>query len=349
MSQMMPLLIVLCGVVLLLLLITVAKLNAFISFIIVCLFVGLTMGLSVDEAINAVKKGIGDTLGLLALILGFGAMLGRIIADSGAAQRITRSMIAGFGLRRIHWALMLTGFIVGIPMFYAVGFVILIPIVFTVAAACVLIATLYPLALDALSGAKITVGAPYFNAVMMPIFLVVLLLMAVAPLVPWRKANPERLKSRLLVPAALGLVAGVVMLFATWPLHWTGPVAAALIAFVIGTIFTDFARAVNQRRVQHPGEPLPRSLARVVLGNRRHYGGMIVHLGIVVIAIGLTGSGLFRLEKSVVMSPGEVVEVGRERLRFDGVRSFQRENYFTVQGFSIGDFQLIQIWGAYWS
>jgi len=205
-------------------------------------------------------------------------------------------------------------------------------VVFTVATVCVLIATLYPLALDALSGAKITVGAPYFNAVMVPIFLAALLLMAVAPLVPWRKANPERLKSRLLVPAALGLAAGVVMLVTTWPLHWTGPVAAALIAFVTGTIVTDYARAVRQRRVQHPGESLLRALTRTVLGNRRHYGGMIVHLGIIAIAIGLTGSGLFRLEKSVIMMPGEVVEVGSERLRFDGVRSFQRENYFTLQG-----------------
>jgi cytochrome c-type biogenesis protein CcmF len=205
-------------------------------------------------------------------------------------------------------------------------------VIFTVAAACVLLGTLYPLALEALSGDKITVGAPYFNAVMVPIFLMVLLLMAVAPLVPWRKANTERLKSRLLVPASLGLIAGVVTLIAAWPLHWTGPVAAALIAFVVGTIFTDYARAVRQRRVQHPGESLARALLRTVLGNRRHYGGMIVHLGIITIALGLTGSGLFRLEKSVVMSPGEVVEIGSERLRFDGVRSFQRDNYFSVQG-----------------
>jgi cytochrome c-type biogenesis protein CcmF len=205
-------------------------------------------------------------------------------------------------------------------------------VIFTVAAACVLLGTLYPLALEALSGDKITVGAPYFNAVMVPIFLIVLLLMAVAPLVPWRKANTERLKSRLLVPASLGLIAGIVTLIAAWPLHWTGPVAAALIAFVAGTIFTDYARAVRQRRVQHPGESLVRSLLRTVLGNRRHYGGMIVHLGIITIALGLTGSGLFRLEKSVVMSPGEVVEIGSERLRFDGVRSFQRDNYFSVQG-----------------
>ena len=131
---MMPLIIVIISVLLLLVLITVAKFNAFVAFTIVCLFVGIAMGLSVDETIDALKKGIGDTLSLLVLILGFGAMLGRIIADSGAAQQITQTMVSVFGLKRVHWALMLAGFIVGIPMFYSVGFVILIPLVFTLAA-----------------------------------------------------------------------------------------------------------------------------------------------------------------------------------------------------------------------
>jgi Gnt-I system high-affinity gluconate transporter len=131
---MMPLLVVIIGVILLLLLITVVKFNAFLAFVIVCIFVGVTMGLSLDETIEALKKGIGDTLSLLVLILGFGAMLGQIIADSGAAQRITQTMVSAFGLKHVHLALMLAGFIVGIPMFFSVGFVILIPLVFTLAA-----------------------------------------------------------------------------------------------------------------------------------------------------------------------------------------------------------------------
>lgn len=130
----MPLLIVIAGVLLLLLLITAVKFDAFLSFVIVCLFVGMAMGLSIQETIAAMTKGLGDTLGFLVLILGFGAMLGRIVADSGAAHQITRTMVGAFGIKRLHWALMLTGFIVGIPMFYSVGFVILIPIVFTLAA-----------------------------------------------------------------------------------------------------------------------------------------------------------------------------------------------------------------------
>jgi cytochrome c-type biogenesis protein CcmF len=207
-------------------------------------------------------------------------------------------------------------------------------VVFTVAAACVLLGTLYPLVLDAVSQGqeKITVGAPYFNAVMVPIFMVVLLLMAIAPLVPWRKANPERLRTRLLIPIILAVLAGVAMLLFARPVRWVAPAAVTLIAFVAGTILTDFGRAVRQRRVQHPGEGWLPAMARTALGNRRHYGGMIVHFGIVIIAIGLTGSGLFRVEKSVVMAPGDVVDIAGEQLRFDGVRQFQRDNYFSTQG-----------------
>jgi Gnt-I system high-affinity gluconate transporter len=133
-SCIMPLVITIGGVLLLLILITVVKFDAFLSFVIVCLFVGISMGLSIQDTIDAMTKGLGDTLGFLVLILGFGAMLGRIMADSGAAQQITRTMVRAFGMKRLHWALMLTGFVVGIPMFYSVGFVILIPIVFTLAA-----------------------------------------------------------------------------------------------------------------------------------------------------------------------------------------------------------------------
>ena len=131
---MMPLLITFLGVLLLLLLITVFKLNTFLSFSLVCFFVGLSMGLPLNTIIDALQKGMGETLGLLVLILGFGSMLGKIVADSGSAQRISNTMVSAFGLKYVHWALMLTGFIVGIPMFYSVAFVVLIPIVFTVAA-----------------------------------------------------------------------------------------------------------------------------------------------------------------------------------------------------------------------
>ena len=131
----MPLLIVIFGIILLFILIVKFKLNAFISFIIVSLFVGIAEGMKLESVIDSIQNGIGNTLGFLVMILGFGAMLGKLVADSGAAQRITSKLVSKFGIKYIQWAVVLTGFIVGIPMFYSVGFVILIPLVFTVAAA----------------------------------------------------------------------------------------------------------------------------------------------------------------------------------------------------------------------
>lgn len=131
----MPLIIVAIGVLLLLVLILVFKLNSFLSLILAALVVGIAEGMPVVEVIAAIQKGVGDTLGILALILGFGAMLGKIVADSGAAQRIATSLTDTFGKENIQWAVVLTGFVVGIPMFYSVGFVILVPLVFTIGTA----------------------------------------------------------------------------------------------------------------------------------------------------------------------------------------------------------------------
>ncbi|MCM4163860.1 MULTISPECIES: gluconate:H+ symporter [unclassified Arenibacter] len=130
----MPLLIVVLGLFLLFLLIAKFKLNAFIAFIIVSLAVGIAEGMELQGVIQSIQNGIGDTLGFLVIILGLGAMLGKLVADSGAAQQITTKLVSKFGIGNIQWALVLTGFIVGIPMFYSVGFVILIPLIFTIAA-----------------------------------------------------------------------------------------------------------------------------------------------------------------------------------------------------------------------
>lgn len=130
----MPILIVLSGIVILFILIAKFKLNAFISFIIVSLFVGLVGGMGLENVVKSIEIGIGNILGMLVLILGFGAMLGKLVADSGAAQRITSKLVSSFGVKKIQWAVVIAGFIVGIPMFYSVGFVILVPLIFTVAA-----------------------------------------------------------------------------------------------------------------------------------------------------------------------------------------------------------------------
>ncbi|MGX1929098.1 gluconate:H+ symporter [Flagellimonas sp. 2504JD4-2] len=129
----MPIVIAILGILVLFLLIARVKLNAFLAFIIVCLFVGIFQGMELSDIVKSIQRGIGNTLGFLVLILGLGAMLGKLVADSGAAQRITTRMVEAFGIKNVQWAMVLTGFIVGIPMFYSVGFVILIPLVFTIA------------------------------------------------------------------------------------------------------------------------------------------------------------------------------------------------------------------------
>lgn len=130
----MPLIIVALGVALLLLLMIRFKLNGFIALILVALAVGLLQGMPVDKVVASIKAGVGGTLGSLALIMGFGAMLGKMLADCGGAQRIATTLIDKFGQKYIQWAVVLTGFTVGFALFYEVGFVLLLPLVFTIAA-----------------------------------------------------------------------------------------------------------------------------------------------------------------------------------------------------------------------
>ncbi len=116
----------------LVLMITWGKISPFLAFLIVSTVAGLMLGIPPDKIMNSVQKGIGDTLGSLVIIIALGAMLGKLVADSGAAQKIASVMMKAFGEKYIQWALVVTGFIVGIPLFYGVGFVLLVPLIFSV-------------------------------------------------------------------------------------------------------------------------------------------------------------------------------------------------------------------------
>jgi Gnt-I system high-affinity gluconate transporter len=116
----------------LILLISWGKINPFLSFLLVSIVAGLLLGIPFDKIIGSVQKGIGDTLGSLVIIIGLGAMLGKLVADSGAAQKIAAVMMHAFGTKYIQWALVVTGFIIGIPLFYGVGFVLVVPLIFSV-------------------------------------------------------------------------------------------------------------------------------------------------------------------------------------------------------------------------
>lgn len=128
----MSILIVLLCIVTLIVLITWGKLNAFLAFLIVSLLAGLLLKLPAEKIMSAVQQGMGDTLGSLVSIICLGAMLGKLVAESGAAQKIATVLMNAFGVRYLQWALMITGFIIGIPLFYGVGFVLMVPLIFSV-------------------------------------------------------------------------------------------------------------------------------------------------------------------------------------------------------------------------
>jgi len=129
----MPIFIIVLCIALLIVLISQFKINAFLSFLLVSILAGLLLGLDVKAITSSIQHGIGDMLGSLVVIIVAGAMLGKLVAESGAAQQISSSLMKLSGQKYIQWALMVTGFIIGIPLFYNVGFVLVIPLIFSVA------------------------------------------------------------------------------------------------------------------------------------------------------------------------------------------------------------------------
>ncbi|MGG1419692.1 gluconate permease GntP [Bacillus subtilis] len=128
----MPLIIVALGILALLFQIMGLKLNTFISLLVVSFGVALALGMPFDKVVSSIEAGIGGTLGHIALIFGLGAMLGKLIADSGGAQRIAMTLVNKFGEKNIQWAVVIASFIIGIALFFEVGLVLLIPIVFAI-------------------------------------------------------------------------------------------------------------------------------------------------------------------------------------------------------------------------
>lgn len=129
----MPLIIVGIGIVILLILIVKFKWNAFFALLITSLLVGVFNGMNIMQVLDSVLNGIGNTMGKIILILTFGAMLGKLIEESGAAHTITYRLIDLMGLKNVQYAILITGFLVGLPMMYNASFLVLIPLIYTFA------------------------------------------------------------------------------------------------------------------------------------------------------------------------------------------------------------------------
>lgn len=128
----MTIILIVISICLLILCITYFKINAFLSFLLVSMLSGLCLGIAPDQLVGTVEKGIAGVMGSLTLIIVLGAMLGKIVAESGAAEIIAVQMVRLMGEKYLQWGLMLTGFVVGIPLFYGIGFVLLVPLIFSI-------------------------------------------------------------------------------------------------------------------------------------------------------------------------------------------------------------------------
>ena len=189
--------------------------------------------------------------------------------------------------------------------------------------------TVFPLISEAVRGVKISVGAPFFNLVNIPVFLALLFLMGVGPLIAWRRASAENLKRNFLKPVVAGFVAAAA-LRALGVANVLVLTAMALVVFVAGTIAFDLFRAVRARR--RSGDDWGAATGGLLLRQNRRYGGFIVHLGILVIALGVAGSQAWSVQKEVTLDKGQSMELAGYQVRFDGLSASEESNHAKVTG-----------------
>ena len=199
-------------------------------------------------------------------------------------------------------------------------------VLFTVAGACVFLGTLYPLFLDVTAEQKITVAAPYFNSVVVPQLLLLVLLMGLTPSLPWRRAQPRALWARLKWPVLIAVLAGVLTLVLARPLSLLAAAAVGFAALAVATIAADLWRggrslAAAERRT------LPGAVLVNAWRARRHYGALLAHLGVAVATVGLAAAGLFRQHSMVTMVPGDVLELAGHRVELVGIGPASGPNY----------------------
>jgi cytochrome c-type biogenesis protein CcmF len=197
----------------------------------------------------------------------------------------------------------------------------------TTACATVFVGTLYPLALEALTGAKISVGPPFFNLTFAPLFVPLLLAMPFGPLLGWKRGDLLAAAQRLLAAAALGAVA----IAASFALHHGGPVLApfgvGLAVFVMTGALIDLAERIMFLRI-----PLGAALQRAVGLPRSAWGTVFAHFGIGVTLMGVVVVTAWGSERVASLKPGETVDIAHFRLTFDGMFNRTGSNYRDIVG-----------------
>ncbi|HKW78052.1 MAG TPA: heme lyase CcmF/NrfE family subunit, partial [Candidatus Limnocylindria bacterium] len=194
-------------------------------------------------------------------------------------------------------------------------------VVFVAATLTVLLGTLYPLIAEAVSGAQLSIGRPYFDRVEVPLGLALLFLMGIGPQLPWHGASRTTLEQQFTAPV-VAAAAGAIFAVAIGISAAFAVLTYALAAFVAATVMQEFARGLRARRVLH-GEGPALALANLMRRSGRRYGGYVVHLGIVVIALAVATSqaGTAQVEKT--LAPGQSVAVGPYDVQLLALRDVQ--------------------------
>src|SRR2546426_4920655 len=209
------------------------------------------------------------------------------------------------------------------------------------AAFTVFFGTVFPLLSEAVRGVKVSVGAPFFNQVNVPLFLSLMFLMGVGPLIAWRRASLDNLKRNFLWPVLIGAVAALV--FRLLGVRSTFAVLAlALTLFVGATIAVDLIRATRARRAM--GETLLPAMGGLLRRHNRRYGGFVVHLGILIIVLGVTGSHAWSVQTETTLKRGETPQLAGYRFRFDGLTAVEESNHFKVVGaFTVSNSRVLDV------
>jgi len=197
------------------------------------------------------------------------------------------------------------------------------------AAFTVFFGTVFPLLAEAVRGVKVSVGAPFFNQVNVPLFLALIFLMGVGPLIAWRRASPDNLRRNFLWPVAAGVAAAAFF----WALGVRSALAVltlTLTVFVAATIAVDFSRATRARL--RTGERLLPAMGGLLRRHNRRYGGFVVHLGVLLVTLGVTGSQAWSVQTETTLRRGEHAELAGYRVRFDGLSASEESNHFKVAG-----------------
>jgi cytochrome c-type biogenesis protein CcmF len=188
--------------------------------------------------------------------------------------------------------------------------------------------TVFPLLSEAVRGVKVSVGAPFFNQVNVPVFLALIFLMGVGPLIAWRRASRDNLVRNFFWPVVVGMLSAALF-FALGVRSALTVLSLALTAFVIATIGVDYVRATRAR--VRTGLQLFSAMGGLLVRQNRRYGGLMIHLGILVIAVGVTGSQAWSLQREATLKHGEAVELAGYRFQFEGLAEREAGNHSLVE------------------